>query len=102
MHKFDAIERLTRVISILQESTPEDTHYVCLRRESNPGRLSHWRAHYLKSYLDSLNADYSEPLQCSICDAGVAGIHRNVAAPFTAHLIRKLSAYGVNIRVSLV
>ncbi len=35
------------------------------RRESNPGRLRHRRALYLKSYLDSLCTDYSEPLHRS-------------------------------------
>jgi hypothetical protein len=29
-------------------------HYVCLHRGSNPGRLHHRWALYLKSYLDSL------------------------------------------------
>jgi hypothetical protein len=48
---------LTRVISILKESTLEDKQSDYLRQGSNPANLRLRRALYLNSYLESLIVD---------------------------------------------
>jgi hypothetical protein len=50
----DTIERLGLSHLYPSGEHPEDKHVVCLRQESNPSRLRHRRALYLKSYPDSL------------------------------------------------
>jgi hypothetical protein len=43
-----------KCIMLIMTLDPGDKHYDCLRWGSNPCRMRHRRALYLKSYLDSL------------------------------------------------
>ncbi len=87
------IERLDQGHLYPQGEHPGDKHQGYLRRGTNPGRLRHRRALYLKSYLDMLYADYSEPL--NRCPSACGVKHGLTWRRLVSHMLERFRIIAV-------